>query len=123
MKTLSNSEGKFIYGSPSITKILGYELHEFIGKQFVNFVHSSSIQSLNENIELILQIPGSSFNFQYQLLHKNGEPIWCEGTVTNMLHDKSIQAYVSNFVDISEKKLAEQQKDFDENNLNALINY
>ena len=32
MKTLSTREGKMIYCSPSVTKVLGYSLEEFIQK-------------------------------------------------------------------------------------------
>ena len=39
-----------------------------------------------------------------------------------MLHEPGINAMVSNFRDISEKITGETEKEFDSNNLNALIN-
>src|SRR6185295_12161779 len=41
---------------------------------------------------------------------------------TNMINEPGINAMVSNFRDISEKKITEKQREFDNNNLNALIN-
>src|SRR4029453_11095737 len=60
-----------------------------------------------EKRKRILQIPGKSFANQHRYRHKNGSWIWCEGTVTNMLHEPGINALVSNFRDISERKEAE----------------
>jgi PAS domain S-box-containing protein len=54
--------------------------------------------------------------------HKNGHWIWCECTVSNFLHEPSILALVSNFRDISESKKAQFQREFDNSNLDALIN-
>jgi light-regulated signal transduction histidine kinase (bacteriophytochrome) len=42
-------------------------------------------------------------------LHKDGRWIWCEGTVTNLLHDPNIRALVSNFRNITERKKAEEE--------------
>jgi signal transduction histidine kinase len=70
----------------------------------------------------ILDVPGASFSFNQRRLSKNKNWIWCEGTVTNLLHEPGIMAMVSNFRDISEKKAAEQQREFDRKNLDALIN-
>ena len=52
----------------------------------------------------MLQSPGESFHTQIRLKHKNGNWIWCETTLTNLLDKKDINALLSNFRDISEKK-------------------
>ncbi len=119
MITLSANDGELLYGSPSITKVLGYPLDEFLHKRAYDFIYPDDIPGLIENIS---QTQGKSFYSQLRLLHKNGNWIWCEATHTNMLHEPGINALVSNFRDISEKKIREQQREFDSNNLNALIN-
>jgi PAS domain S-box-containing protein len=122
MKTLSTREGEMIYGSPSVTKVLGYPLEKFLHLSAFDLIHPDDIQGYLENRRQILQTPGKSFYSQNRFLHKNGSWVWCEGTVSNMLHEPGIHALVSNFRDISEKKIAEQQREFDSVNLNALIN-
>jgi len=104
MKTLTNEEGNFMYGSPSITKVFGYSMDEFLNKPSVMFFHPDDVPGFVNNKLLIQDQPGKSFPFQYRFLHKNGSWIWCEGTLTNMLHEPGIEAFVSNFRDISEKK-------------------
>jgi PAS domain S-box-containing protein len=104
LKTLTSKEGVLIYGSPSVTHLLGYSTEEYINKSAFDFFHPDDLPDLIKNRNLILDIPGKSFEFQYRILHKNGNWIWCQGTLTNMLHEPGIQAFVSNFQDISKNR-------------------
>jgi PAS domain S-box-containing protein len=122
MKTLSTYDGEIMYCSPSITKILGYSPEEFFEIPPYGIVHPDDIPAILKNTKKILQTPGKSFYCRQQLLHKNGNWIWCEGTVTNLLHEAGVNALVSNFRNISERKTAELHEEFDRNNLKALIN-
>lgn len=122
MKMLTNIDGHFIYGSPSVTRTFGYSLQEILEKSAFTFFHPDDLSDLFKNRAIILNDPGASFPFRYRFKHKDGRWIWCEGTLTNMLYEPEIQAFVSNFRDISEKKIAEEHLEFDKNNLNALIN-
>jgi PAS domain S-box-containing protein len=121
MTTLSNNKGVLIYGSPSITKVLGYSMEEFLLKPFSEFIHADDALSPAEIYEK-LRTPDKSFFLQQRLRHKNESWVWCEGSITNMLDEPGVHALVSNFRDITEKKKAEKQKEFDEKNLHALIN-
>ncbi len=109
IKTLATEDGKYIYCSPSIRKVLGYEIKELLNESLYALIHPEDIALFIENRNKILKTPGKSFYFQHRRLHKKGHWIWCEGSVTNMLHEPGIMAMVSNFRDISEKKMAENQ--------------
>ncbi|HMI02738.1 MAG TPA: PAS domain S-box protein [Pedobacter sp.] len=122
IKTLSKKDGKIFYASPSIKKILGYTQQEFIKLPFMTIFHPEDIPAFIKIRENLIQTPGKSIRQQSRLLHKNGTWIWCEGTMTNMLHEVGIEALVSSFNDVSEKKVTMLQREFDRNNLNALIN-
>ncbi len=111
MITLTNAEGNFIYASPSITKIFGYEQEEFIRISAFEFFHPDDVIELLKQRSVILDCPGKSFDFQYRILHKNGHWIWCEGTITNMLHELAIKAMVANFREVTEKMKAENEKE------------
>ena len=122
IKTLTNKEGKVLYASPSIKKILGYTPKEFMELPFLTIFHPEDIPDFLKKRQKLIHTPGKSINKQLRLLHKNGKWIWCDGTMTNMLHEPGIEAMVSNFNDISEKKMTILQREFDRNNLYALIN-
>ena len=108
MITLSTVGGRFMYGSNSIMKGLGYSEEELLQLSVFDIIHPGEISEAIANRDRILQTPGESFYYRQRRKHKNGNWIWCEGTLTNMLHEPGINALVSNFRDITEKKLAEE---------------
>ncbi len=120
--SLCNANGNVFYTSPSIYNVLGYTIESFSDILIFDLLHPDELPKILEQVQVILETPGSSFFCRQRYQHKNGNWIWCEGTVTNMLHEPGINGLVLNFRDISERKLAEQQQEFDRNNLNALIN-
>jgi PAS domain S-box-containing protein len=120
--SLGSPEGKIFYVSPSIPALLDYTLAEVLKINVYDFIHPEDMPGLMEQTESLLKVPGSSIFRQQRYRHKSGKWIWCEGTITNMLNEPGINALASNFSDISEKKITEQQQEFDRNNLNALIN-
>ena len=122
MKALSNAEGKIIYCTPSITKMLGYATEEFLQAGLYDLVHHEDIPQFVEKRKTISGVKGASFTCQVRVKHKQGKWVWCESTLTNYLDEPGINAIVSNFTDISERKYAEQKLEFDQNNFNALIN-
>jgi PAS domain S-box-containing protein len=122
MKTLATRDGELLYISPSVTKVLGYTQEDLLSTVLFEFIHPDEIDVFIEKRDNTMDRPGASFSFQQRRRHKDGHWLWCEGTVTNMLNEPGVMAMVSNFRDISDKKIAEQSRDFDRNNLNALIN-
>jgi PAS domain S-box-containing protein len=110
MVTLANKEGRIVYGSPSIKKILGYTLEELLLKYPQDLIHPEELQTYLKNTNEILKTPGKSFHFEDRRRNKNGKWIWCEGTVRNMLDEPSIYAVVSNFRDVTIKVKAEDEK-------------
>jgi len=107
MKTLATADGKMTYASPSVTNVLGYTVEEFLEMHALNLIHPEDMPMVGQKINDVLQTPGKSFTNQHRLLHKNGNWIWTEGTLTNLLHESGIEALVSNFKDISQKREAE----------------
>jgi len=122
MKTLSEADGTIIYCSPSVEKVLGYQKESLIFTSLFDIIHPDDVKEFTQNRKKIAEVNGASFSFQQRRRHKNGNWIWCEGTITNLLHEPGVQAMVANFRDISAKILAEQQMEFDKNNFIALIN-
>lgn len=121
MKTLADAEGKLFYGSPSVSKVLGYDRDQMKYASVFDFIHPDDIPQFVENRTKIAQKPGETFEFEMRMKHADGHWIWTEGTVTNMLKESGVQGLVSNFRDITEKKIAQQQQEFDRKNMQALI--
>lgn len=122
MKTLATRDGKVFYASPSVTTILGYENHEFMTIPALDLIHPGDVPGLMEGVTDIVQTPGKSFYRQQRLKHKNGNWIWCEGTITNMLHEPAVAALVSNFRNITERKQTEEALQENQQLLSAIVN-
>lgn len=122
MVTISTLEGKIIYSSPNILKELGYTNMEFESLSGRELIHPDDLDDFMNVRKTILNTPGKSFNHEQRVKHKEGNWVWIESTVSNLLNESGINAYVSNFRDITEKKLSEQQREFDKSNLVAMIN-
>lgn len=122
MKTLTSAQGLFVYASPSVFSTFGYRVNEILGRPSFEFFHPDDRLALLQRRNEILDTPGAHFLFQYRIRHKAGHWVWCEGMLTNLLDEPDVNALVSNFRDISDRKHMEQQKEFDARNLGALIN-
>jgi PAS domain S-box-containing protein len=106
MKTLIKPDGTIIFGTPSITRILGYAPDEYIGKNEKDFVHPLEVENLFAKIQQSIGGEKTS-NIELRVRAKNGEYRWCEKVITNLLNDPDVNAIVCDFRDITEKKKAD----------------
>jgi two-component system CheB/CheR fusion protein len=106
--SLTNGNGEIIYQSPSVERMTGYSLEDRKNQKLSGLLHPDDVEQARALITDLLQKPGVSVPMLMRFLHKQRHYMWIEGTVTNLLHDDSVQAVVYNFRDITEKKLAEQ---------------
>lgn len=103
-------DGKPNYVSSSIQRVLGYNEQEAMQLSFFEILHPEDIEHAQTVFADCLSKPelpikGSTSRIK----HKNGNWVWLESTITNMLHDPDINGIVDNFRDISDRKLAEDK--------------
>jgi PAS domain S-box-containing protein len=114
---------KFMYVSSSVQMILGYEEGEVENLDILSLTHSDDLQNIESLWSQVLQTPNVSLSVpQVRMLHKSGAWIWVEGLIRNRHHDATINGIVFNFRNVSELVRAAENRTFDKNNLNALIN-
>jgi PAS domain S-box-containing protein len=120
--SLLGMDGKLLYVSPSVERILGYDAAELIGVDPGQFTHPEDMEQLVKLLTEIMQRPGESKRAVYRMKNKLGEWRWISSTISNLLHDESVNALVFNYEDITQQRVAEQQIEFDRRNRDALIN-
>jgi PAS domain S-box-containing protein len=104
--TLLGADGKILYSSPSTTKIFGYPLTEYLGRNVFEFIHPDDSQRIGERFREVLEKSGNFVSAECQFRRKDGSWIWLEGSGSNMLADDSIKAVVVNCRDVTGRKQA-----------------
>jgi PAS domain S-box-containing protein len=97
------------YATPSIKKVSGFSIHEAVGKSGKEFIHPDFLEETRNAFRDLINKPGKSVTLIQKLLHKKGHYYWAESLLTNFLHVPEINGIVSNFRDITEKRLIEEQ--------------
>jgi len=105
---LNDMDSNILYQSPSVSRILGYTQQERVGKPVLDYIHPDDISDFIKLYGDLRESHGRPLAFQYRFRRKNGNFIWLEGVVTNLLHDPSVGAVVANYRDITARKVAEE---------------
>ena len=104
-----DATGRIKYASKSLKKILGFNVREVIGKFGTHFVHPDDVEQTSKSFYSLLKRPRKSITLFQRIKQKQGGYIWSEALLTNFNHVPEIRGVVSNFRDITEKKLAEEK--------------
>ncbi|UTA66477.1 PAS domain-containing sensor histidine kinase [Emticicia sp. 21SJ11W-3] len=118
---LTNAEGIISYVSPAFEKLTGYINTEVIGKRNLLFMHEEQAIETESIFEQLLKHPELSVPRLNRLKCKNGTYKWVEGYITNLLNDESVEAIVSNYTDVTERKEALEIIKISESNLKAIF--
>lgn len=101
----------FTYVSPSTERVLGYAPEEFARLSTYDYIHPDHIERRNAALADVMQEPGNVVTHELLVRHKDGSWRWIEMTLSNLLHEPSVQALVVNFRDITGRKNAEAEKE------------
>jgi PAS domain S-box-containing protein len=96
------------YQSPAVERLTGISLKQRQQNPGVQYTDPDQAELVRNAVAQAIQNPGRSVPFQCRAHHLNGNHIWIEGAVTNLLRDKNVNAIVLNFRDISAKMEAEK---------------
>lgn len=108
---LISAEGKLLYTSNSITRVLGYTPEEVLGDNGKPYIHPDDFERYTKAFSFLLGHPENKISLEYRIRHKNGKWLWVEATGANHLTNPAVKAIVGTFRDITERKQLEKQKD------------
>ncbi|MFT3695633.1 MAG: PAS domain S-box protein [Kofleriaceae bacterium] len=95
-----NADNVIEYASPGSERILGFKASEVVGKNVGTRSHPDNNKETHP-------LPGETKGYIARVTHRDGSWRWIETFTTNLTHDPAIRAFVSNYRDITERKLAE----------------
>jgi PAS domain S-box-containing protein len=107
--TILNGEGLFLYNSPSLKTVIGYEPKDVAGQSVFALVHEDDLRGVQQAFQRALQNPGDVITHEFRCRRADGS--WCHLEIVgqNRLDDPEIAGVVLNSRDISDRKRAEAE--------------
>lgn len=111
----------WLYVSPQVEKILGYEAKEWKNLQFwVDIMHPED-RSWAPDFCYHYSIKGESHNFEYRLFHKNGDIVWIQDRVGVEMSGGKPSVLYGVMIEITELKNRENELHQKEDHLNKTL--
>ena len=101
--TVIDEEGVVLYQSPSLTKSLGYELREGIGKYIFDLIHEDDVLKIRNYFTQILSKPGLTKKVLYRIKNNNGLYRYFESIGNNQLQNPLIKGIIVNSRDVTDR--------------------
>lgn len=105
-----NEQVEFIYQSPAVERLTGFNFADLVGKKLFDFIHPDDLEDYRLFFEQVLELPGIAIPNKFRFLQKNLDYIYTDGTIINLLHDKNVNALVINYRDNTKKIKSEEEK-------------
>jgi diguanylate cyclase (GGDEF)-like protein/PAS domain S-box-containing protein len=109
---LLDSELRFSFAGSSTHYLIGYDEHELLGVELLDYVHPRDRENALKTFEQVLRSPNQEAHGELRFRHKNGTWVWLEGFSQNLLHEPSVQAIVLNYRDVTQRKETEKQLEY-----------
>ncbi len=114
-----DARGSFTYGSPVVRDLLGYEAEELIGKSFIELVHPEDRVAMGKRFAELAR--GTEQPMEYRLVTKSGEVRWVRTRTKPIMKANVFSGAQGMLIDITERKIAEQELQKERNLLRTLI--
>lgn len=108
---LVDHQGTLLYSGGPVVEMLGYEPRDLINKSILDFVHPDDRQENLEKLARLVGLPGGHDSSQIRILNSEGSYRWLEITASNSLGDPSVGGMVLNYRDVTDRKLAELERE------------
>lgn len=115
--SLLDEHSNVIYRSPSAYKIIGNNPTQ----NTISFAHPDYADHFKNCFAETLSKPSIPVPYKIKYQHPDGYHFWAEGTFTNLLHVKGVNAVVANYHDITDKVLAQEKIESSEKRFRALV--
>jgi diguanylate cyclase (GGDEF)-like protein/PAS domain S-box-containing protein len=98
------------YASPSVRHVLGYDVADFVGRRFLDYVPEEDRALVEAALRgLLARAPGPSDAFDFRIRHRDGRLLNTECLFTNLLEHAAVGGIVVNVRDVTERKQFEEQ--------------
>jgi PAS domain S-box-containing protein len=107
--SILDSGGLFLYNSPSIKRVLGYEPHTLVKQSVFSFVHSDDLPAVQQAFNSSLKNSDQTVRLDFRFRHRDGTWLYLEAVGQSRLADPDIAGVVVNVRDVSDRKRIERR--------------
>jgi PAS domain S-box-containing protein len=109
MIIITDKSGKIKYCSRSIERFTGYKAEELIGRIGITLIHPDDVKrALSDYGKVILSMDSAIPN-SFRIVHKDGAERYFEGLGKNLLNNPTVEGFIMNIRDITDRKRAEEK--------------
>jgi PAS domain S-box-containing protein len=110
LMTIYDSKGELIFRSPSIKKILGYEVEEIAAMSGLNLIHPDDLDAVEFSFSQICEGKIDSYQMEYRALHKDGKYRFLESIAKTYIDKtQTITGVLINSRDVTQRKEDEEK--------------
>ena len=105
--TILDVQGQFLYNSPSLKTVLGFDPKDVAGQNAFALVHEEDLPGVMEAFQRALDNPSQVVTHEFRCRRQDGSYCYLEVFGQNRLSDPEISGVVLNSRDVSDRKHAE----------------
>ncbi|CAA9340547.1 MAG: diguanylate cyclase/phosphodiesterase (GGDEF & EAL domains) with PAS/PAC sensor(s) [uncultured Gemmatimonadetes bacterium] len=106
--TILDLEGMFIYESPAVYQLFGYQGEELRGRNAFELIHPEDVGAVLATFGEILSAPGTTAGVDFRFRHSDGSWRWLGARGTNLLGHPAVGGVVVNSRDITASRAADE---------------
>jgi diguanylate cyclase (GGDEF)-like protein/PAS domain S-box-containing protein/putative nucleotidyltransferase with HDIG domain len=108
MVIITDKNGSIKYCSRSIERFAGYKTEELIGKSAFMFIHPDDVQRALGDFGKSVLTKDTAFPNAFRIVHKDGSARFFDGLGKNLLDNPSIEGFIMNIRDVTERNKMEE---------------
>jgi len=96
------------YATPSVTRVLGYSVEEFVERSVFEFIHPDDLDHCRLFFGEALDTPGKPIAAEVRCRHRDGSWRLIEVVGVNRFDDPEVGALVANYRDVTDRRIVEE---------------
>jgi PAS domain S-box-containing protein len=97
------------YASPSVETITGIDPETVVGENAFTFVHPEDRPEFEQLFERLLDDPGEKVRYEYRIQNSDGDQLYMEASVWNLLDNPFVEGLVVNAREITGRRQRERE--------------